>query len=131
MFDFSIFIWAVLGAALVQVLSFLWYSPYLFGSIWRKALRKKPEARIPRQMQVTSFVIWVVAAIMLGVAYWILGFVALVDHVLLAVLMCLTFTMPARVMAILYSGHSKHLIWVDGLYYLLSYVFLGLIFAIM
>lgn len=130
MFDYTIFLWGVIGAIVAQALNYVWYGPYLLGSAWRKALRKKPEAKIPRQMQIISFVIWVIVSILLGCVYWILGFSALIDHILLAVLMCLIFTMPARIMATLYSGHSKQLIWIDGGYYLISYGLIGLIFAL-
>ena len=117
---------SLLVAILAQGLHILWYSPLLCGKAWRAALKRKADAKIPMKMSLISLVTLILASLIYGFFVETLGMAAAIDYVIFTGLMFVAFTVPAKVMAVIYAGQSRKLIIIDGGFYLVAYSLFGL-----
>lgn len=116
----------VLSALLAFLLGLLWYSPILFGGAWRSALKRKADAKIPTKMRVVLGVLWLLSATVYSFVAQAIGFSSLSDYMIFSVLMFLSFSLPLKVMDVVYAGQARSLIFIDGGYFLTGFVLVGL-----
>tara|TARA_Y100000294_G_scaffold156732_1_gene157807 strand:+ start:1232 stop:1636 length:405 start_codon:yes stop_codon:yes gene_type:complete len=116
----------VLSAFLAFLLGLLWYSPMLFGAAWRAALKRKPEAKIPMKMRVTLGVLWLFSAIVYSFVAQAIGLSSASDYLIFSGLMFLCFSLPVKIMDVIYAGQARSLIMIEGLYYLTAYILIGM-----
>ncbi|MAS87717.1 MAG: hypothetical protein CMH30_07070 [Micavibrio sp.] len=118
---------SVVAAVVAQSLHLLWYSTATgMGKAWRTALKKKADAKIPTKMSIISFTSLVVSSLIYGFFVSSLGMSAGIDFVIFTVLMFIAFTIPSKVMSVIFMGQPRRLILIDGGFYLIAYALFGL-----
>lgn len=120
--------WAILSAA---VLAFgfgaLWYG-VLFGRAWADALGKPLGSGPPGPMPtIVTFGANLVAAFMTAVVQTWVGIESPGQGVGVAAMMWLGFAITSILPGIMYAGHSRKLIWIDGGYLLGVFLVMGFI----
>lgn len=116
----------VLSAFFAFLLGLLWYSPLLFGATWRAALKRKPGAKIPMKMRGILGVLWLLSATVYSFVAQAIGLSSLSDYLIFSGLMFLCFSLPVKIMDVVYAGQTRSLIFIEGLYYLTGYILIGM-----
>ena len=63
----NIIAWIIVGAVAYFAIGAVWFSPVLFGRAWQRSIGWDPN-RTPPQMQATTYVIPLVAFVVMGIA---------------------------------------------------------------
>ena len=119
------------GAVLAQLFTMLVTHSLVLGKLWRKALKKKPEAKIPLKYHAISFVLFLLTAVIFNFIVPLLGITAGIDYFIFAGLMSLAFALPPLVLHVLYSGFAKHLIWISLIQFLGANLLIALPYALL
>ena len=122
----------LLSATLAFALGWLWYSPKMFGLVWREAIGKAegPPAESLAKFLVT-FIGWVVAAFVYSFLIsntYIEGFR---DYMFVSIALWGAFMMPAKAHAIMWGDFNTKLLWIDGGYMLAGYIIFAFVFGVL
>ena len=123
----ALFLISFISALLLTGFNMLWHSPYLFGKSWRMALKKKETAVIPRKFHMIAGGLWFLTALIYSYMASLFGLLAFVDFVIFSTLCALGFSLPVMTVMVLFLGLNRAVIWIDGAYWLLGFVLIGLI----
>ncbi len=123
----------LLSAALAFGLGIVWYSPKMFGGVWRDSIGKK-EGDLKESMakMLVGFIGWTVAAFvyafLIGVSHQYIEGIR--DYIFLSVALWGAFMMPPKAMAILWGNFNTKLLWIDGGYHLAGYIIFAFVFRL-
>lgn len=133
MLDFaSINYLAVLVATLVAYFfGALWYSPILFGNVWKQALGKsREELPAPTLPMLIGFILTFVTALGLALLIKSLGVNTLIGGVLVGLVVAIAFIVTNTLSEYLYSGQSMKLFWIHAGYRVVYILIMGAILGV-
>lgn len=125
-----------LAAIVEYVLGAFWYSPLLFGKMWMKEMNiTKESIEKMKDKMWKSYLMTFVGALIMAVAlnYFIdaLQVTLFVSGALIGVIVWFGFIIPKSMSGVLWCGQSMKLFLIDSAYYLVSFVLMGGILAVM
>lgn len=122
----------LLSALLAFLLGWLWYSDKVFGPAWEEATgRKRVDEQGEGLAQLAVNILgWIVAAFAYALFASNAVFTGLQDYMYLSIILWGAFFLPPKAMAIVNGGFSTKLIWIDGLYFLFSYLIFAFVFTL-
>ncbi|MBI5456147.1 DUF1761 domain-containing protein [Candidatus Kaiserbacteria bacterium] len=131
---FEINLWAILGAAVANVvLGMVWYHPKVFGSMWMRLANVSPEtsARVNKQMPIRvffGFLSSLIIAYVLANLGIILGIFDVIGAILdLAFSAWIGFVAPVLLGAVLWEGKSLKLYAINAGYWLVSLIVMSVV----
>ena len=118
----TIFYW-VLGA--------LWFSPFLFGKIWSKALGKNPDDLGPNLKQVLgSFIVNLVATVMIAILLELIGSYNVLTGLLVGLLIGVGFVFTVDFYDVIFEQKSIIAYLIDSGYHAISFIIIGIILGL-
>lgn len=120
-------IWAILASAAAHmVLGFLWFSPWIFGKVWMRALGLTPEDCEKMRQKgmgktyVLAFLSAFVTACVMALLIGALQVESLDFGLIVGALVWLGFVMTATSGSVIFEGRRPALYWISGGFSLVS-----------
>jgi hypothetical protein len=120
--------WAILVATLAGfAVGALWYG-VIFSKAWAAAVAKpREQLGAPLPSMLTSLLGYLLISFMTAIVQFWVGVTSPGAGVTVAVMMWLGFSFPSFSPGIMYAGHSRRLLWLDGGHLLAAFVVIGAI----
>jgi len=133
MLDFaSINYFAVIVSTLVAYFfGALWYSPFLFGKAWMRALGKsREELPAPTLPMLIGFILTFLTALGLALIMNSMGATTLLKGILVGLVVAIAFIVTNTLSEYLYSGESMKLFWIHAGYRFVYILIMGAILGV-
>ena len=122
----------LISALLGFLLGFLWYSPKVFGDAWLQAIGKTEKGIEPTiARHAISIIGWLAAAFVYAIIIsQSIAIRGVQDYMFLSIALWGAFMLPAKATAMFQGNFNTKLIWIDGMYYLVGYLIMALVFGL-
>jgi hypothetical protein len=117
---------AILIAAVVYlIIGLVWYSPLVFGNVWRKLCGFDKNFKRRKFAFLSSLIASLVAAYVLGFFETFLGVTTVSDGMFVGFLVWIGFIATTMISRVIWSRSPFQLFLIDGGYRLLGYLVMG------
>lgn len=116
---FSVFV----GALIFMIISSAWYSPFLFGNLWKKYVQK--EIRKKTFAFTATFFVAVILSYFLSLVEIYFGATSFWDGVISGFIIYIGFVFPTQIISVIWCKETFKIFLIDNFCYLLSLMVMG------
>ncbi|TFG26021.1 MAG: DUF1761 domain-containing protein [Promethearchaeota archaeon] len=122
-------IWAILVITVIYfILGGLWFTPFLFGKAWAKALNFNLDERNPKPKHfISALIANFITTLFLALLLELIGFYDLLIALIVAVIIGIGFVLPIGLIDVIFEEKNFKAYLIDAGYHIVGIIIAGLI----
>lgn len=117
------FLTVLVGALVYLIISFFWYSPFLFGSVWQKLVKEKMRKKVFGY--IGTVVIAFILSYFLSLVEVYFGATSFWDGIITGFVVYIGFIFPTQILSVVWVKNSFKLFLIDNCCFALSMMVMG------